>query len=115
MLPREATRDTELCGVPIPAGSDLLALIGSANRDERRYRDPDRSDIDRGDRDHLAFGFGKHYCAGSRLAVLEARLGLSALFDRLADLQLAPGQDSRIIGSAFRGPDHLPVRFRALH
>ncbi|MEZ4217709.1 MAG: cytochrome P450 [Myxococcota bacterium] len=110
ILPREATRATEIAGVAIPEGADVLLLVGSASRDERRWRDPDRFDIDRDNAETLSFGLGRHYCAGSRLALLEARIGLEALLDRTDALALAPGERSRIVGTAFRGPDRLPVR-----
>jgi len=114
-LPREALEDVELAGVEIPAGSDILVHVGSANRDSARFAAADHFDIERNDRDHLGFGMGRHYCAGSRLAILEARIGLGALLDRLTNLRLAPGRDSRIIGFSFRGPDQLPVVFDPVH
>jgi cytochrome P450 len=108
---RETTGDTEVGGVEIPAGATVLCHVGSANRDERRFPDPDRFDIDRADKEHIAFGFGKHYCAGSRLALLEAEVGLNAILDRLPNLRMQPGADSGVIGFSFRGPDCLPVEF----
>jgi cytochrome P450 len=112
IVTRETAQDTVLAGVELPKGSDIIAGIGSANRDERRYPDADRFDIHRRGEPHIAFGFGKHYCAGSRLALLEATIGIEALFDRLPgmrfDSQVAP---SRMVGVAFRSPDHLKVRF----
>ncbi|MEE2663396.1 MAG: cytochrome P450 [Myxococcota bacterium] len=112
-IPREALVDCELAGVPIRAGDDVLLHLGSANRDEEHYPEPDRFDLDRDTSDHLAFGIGKHFCAGSRLALLEARVGLEVVLDRLADLKLAPGRPAEVIGFAFRGPATLPVHFRA--
>jgi len=112
-IPREALVDSELGGVPIQAGDDVLLQLGSANRDETHYPEPDRFDLDRDTSDHLAFGIGKHFCAGSRLALLEARVGLEVVLDRLEDLRLSPGQSAEIIGFAFRGPATLPVAFRA--
>ncbi len=113
MLLREATEDTEIRGVEIAKGTNILCSIASANRDERRFADPDAIDIDREDNEHIAFGFGKHYCAGSRLALLEAEVGLNALLDRLPGLSAQPGEDFRIIGVTLRGPDRLPVVFAA--
>ena len=110
-LMREVRHDTEIGGVPVAAGSDLVVHVGSANRDEARYAEPDAFEIDRDNRDHLAFGLGTHFCAGSRLALLEARVGLRVLLERLAGLEVAPDRRSRVIGFAFRGPDTLPVRF----
>jgi cytochrome P450 len=111
---REATRATQVAGVDIPAGGETILCIGSANRDEREFPDPDRFDIDRENKEHIAFGFGKHYCAGSRLAYLEAEIALNALFDRLPGLRLESGQKCGVVGMAFRGPDRLPVLFDAV-
>jgi cytochrome P450 len=111
IVTRETTEATALGGVEIPAGASVILGVGSANRDERRFEDPDRFDLQRPDNEHLAFGLGKHYCAGSRLAYLEAQVGLEALLDRLPGLRREPGAESRIVGLAFRGPDRLPVRF----
>jgi len=114
IISRETMRDTVLAGVPIAAGTDVIVGIGSANRDESRFAEADRFDIDRKGETHIAFGFGKHYCAGSRLALLEATVALDALLDRLPELHADPDSDpSRVVGIAFRGPDHLRVRFRA--
>jgi cytochrome P450 len=112
-LVREATSDTEIGGVAIPKGSSVLCHIGAANRDERQFQNPDRFDIDRTDNEHIGFGYGRHYCAGSHLAKLEAEVALNALLDRLHDLRPVPGKASRIIGVSFRGPDSLPVTFKA--
>ena len=64
----------------------------------------------------IAFGFGKHFCAGSRFALLEARTALNVLFDRLPNLRLDPAQreETGIVGMAFRGPNRLPVLFDAV-
>jgi cytochrome P450 len=112
-LVREATLDTEIGGVAIPKGSSVLCHIGAANRDERQFNYPDKFDIDRQDNEHIGFGYGRHYCAGSHLAKLEAEVALNALLDRLHNLQLDPRQPSSIIGFSFRGPDCLPVTFSA--
>jgi len=111
-IPREVTADTEVSGVNIAAGDDVLCHLGSANRDDARYEDPDRFDLDRDSSDHLAFGISRHFCAGSRLALLEARVGLEVLLDRLEELRLDSGQTADIMGFAFRGPHQLPVHFR---
>ncbi len=112
IVTREAIEDAELAGTRIPAGSDVIVGIGSANRDERRFPDPDRFDADRKGEVHIAFGFGRHYCAGSRLAILEARIGLQAVLERFPDLRLDPqAERARILGVAFRSPDQLRVCF----
>jgi cytochrome P450 len=111
MVMRETTEETKLGGMDIPKGASLFIAVGSANRDERQFKHPDRFDIDRTPNDHVAFGLGRHYCAGSRLAYLEATVGLNALFDRLGGLRLAPGETGQVVGLAFRGPDSLKVQF----
>lgn len=108
---REPTVDVEISGHPVPAGGLLSVVVGSANRDERHYDDPDRFNLHRRNDDHLAFGFGEHFCAGSHLALLEARTALNALLDRLPDLRLDASQESQVVGLAFRSPNHLPVMF----
>jgi cytochrome P450 len=109
---REVTRDVDVDGHHIPKGEITLLSIGSANRDERQFADPDRFDIHRPDKtEHVAFGFGEHFCLGSHLARLEARIAMRAMLDRLPNLRLAPDADCRVVGLAFRSPDRLPVHF----
>ncbi|WP_204081350.1 cytochrome P450 [Mycobacterium riyadhense] len=113
-ITRVATRDTELAGVPIPAGSSVMPMLGSANRQEDRYPDPDRFDVFRSARAHIGFGHGVHVCLGMHLARLEMRVALNLLFDRLPDLRLDPeGDDPHIRGQVFRSPTALPVLFDA--
>jgi cytochrome P450 len=110
---RRATRDTELAGVPIAEGADVALLLGSANRDERKYENPENFDIFRASRQSVGFGFGVHVCLGMHLARMETRVAINTLFDRLPDLRLAPapGQDLHIKGMAFRSPIALPIVF----
>jgi cytochrome P450 len=109
---RRATRDTEVDGVPIPAGAIVNVCVGSANRDQFRYRDPDRFDIFRDPQQHMTFGFGPHMCLGMHLARMETRIALSALLDRLPNVRLDPDhQPAYIQGVAFRSPAALHVRF----
>jgi len=111
-ISRVATRDAEIAGVKIPEGSIVNLLTGSANRDESRFEDPEHWNLDRPDKRHLAFGWGRHLCLGMHLARLELRTGLSAILDRLPNLRLDPAATPpRIRGVAFRGPDALPVLF----
>ncbi len=110
---RRAMCDTELAGVPVAEGADVALLLGSANRDERKYDNPDQFDMFREVRQHVGFGFGVHVCLGMHLARMESRVALNTLFDRLGDLRLDPdpGQDVHIEGLAFRSPISLPVAF----
>jgi cytochrome P450 len=111
-ITRVATRDTELAGVQIPRGSSVMPMLGAANRQEDRYPDPDRFDIFRAARAHIAWGHGAHVCLGMHLARLEMRVALNLLFDRLPDLRLDPaGDDPHIRGQVFRSPTSLPVLF----
>ena len=110
-IARETTRDVELAGVPIPAGNMVSAILGSANRDETHFPNPDTFDLDRRDERHLSFGFGRHFCLGSHLARLEARTALGALLDRMPHLRIDPdAPPPTITGLAFRSPQALPVR-----
>jgi len=111
---RRTTRDTALAGVPIEEGADVALLIGAANRDERKYTDPDRFDMFRQQRQHVGFGFGVHVCLGMHLARMESRIAINTLFDRLGPFTLDPEADPpHIEGLAFRSPLSLPVVFRA--
>lgn len=108
---RQATRPTRLGGTAVEAGTDLCLVVGSANRDEALHDAPDRFDLDRRVEEHLSFGYGRHYCLGSHLAVLIGRVGLEALLDRLPRLRLDPAAPPpAIVGFAFRRPPSLPVR-----
>jgi cytochrome P450 len=111
-ITRVATRDTELGGIPIPAGSSVMPMLGAANRDENRYPDPDRFDVLRTPTPHVSFGIGPHVCLGTHLARLEMTVALNLLLDRLPNLRLDPaGDDPHIRGQVFRSPTSLPVLF----
>jgi cytochrome P450 len=111
---RRAMLDTELAGVAIEEGADVALMIGAANRDERKYTDPDRYDMFRSQRQHVGFGFGVHVCLGMHLARMESRIAINTLFDRLGPLTLDPEADPpHIEGLAFRSPLSLPVVFEA--
>ncbi|MDX1734813.1 MAG: cytochrome P450 [Halioglobus sp.] len=112
---RATNREVNIGGTTIPDDSMVTILIGSANRDERRFDDPDVFDINRESDKSLAFGYGRHYCAGKDFGFTEATIGLNALLDRLQDLRFDPDAEApaKIRGVAFRGPSHLKVRFAA--
>jgi cytochrome P450 len=114
VITRVAARDTELAGVPIPAGSAVMPMLGAANRDEDRYPDPDRFDIFRTPKPNISWGHGVHLCLGMHLARLEMRVALELLLDRLPNLRLdSEGKDPHIRGQVFRSPTSLPVLFGA--
>ena len=110
LVMRQCTRDTELGGEQIPAGSLVMPLIGAANRDDRVFPDPDRFDIDRDTSGHLGFGWGNHFCLGSALAKLEGRIALESLLERIPDYEIAAPVEPH--GSfLIRGPKALHLRF----
>jgi cytochrome P450 len=111
MVSRQATRDVEIRGVAIPAGTNLSVLNASGNRDEDHYANADEYDLDRRADDHLAFGFGRHHCLGYHLARMEVAIALDAMLDRLPKLRLDPAAEPpRILGLAFRAPKRVDVR-----
>ncbi len=112
--PRCATRPVEIAGQRVEAGQIVVNWLGSANHDERVFREAERFDIGRSENRHLAFGFGTHYCLGANLARLEAQVALAALvarsrsFERTDDAPL-PLHPSIV----FRGVTRLPLRLVA--
>jgi cytochrome P450 len=112
-IARTCTRDTVIDGVSVPAGTVVSVCMGSANRDPKRWSDPDRFDIRREGKQHMAFAFGPHTCLGMHLARMETTVALNALLDRLPELRLDPtADDVHVSGLTFRAPQRLPVRFR---
>ena len=111
MLPRVATRDAELSGTKIREGEHLLVLFASANRDSRKYPNGDAFELRRDPKEHVAFGFGIHYCLGASLARLEGRVAFEELFARFRNLRRAPGEVSFLESGILRGPKTLPVAF----
>jgi cytochrome P450 len=107
---RIARRDCELRGRPIRAGQRLAIWNASANRDETAFAAPDRLDLDRAPNDHLAFGYGEHYCLGAHLARLELKIMFEELLERLPDLALA-APISRLRSNLVAGIKQMPVRF----
>jgi cytochrome P450 len=109
---RTATRDVDVCGVMIPAGSVVSTCLGAANRDPSRWPAPDTFDIWREQKPHLAFATGPHTCLGIHLARMETRVAVDALLDRLPGLRLQPDADNvHVSGLVFRAPRALPVVF----
>jgi cytochrome P450 len=109
---RVATRDCELGGIEIPAGTTVNVSIAAANRDPVRYPDPDRFDPTRTNIAHLTFGAGPHLCLGAHLARMETTVAVNALLDRLPDMRLDASEPMPIItGVAFRSPAAVPIEF----
>lgn len=105
---RYVARDVETYGTTIPEGSIMLLLNGSANRDERRYPDGEKFDIHRGDT-HLSFGHGLHFCLGSALARMQARVALEEVIKRWPDWEVDYDNARKAHTSSVRGWSKLPV------
>jgi cytochrome P450 len=109
---RTASEETEVGGVVIPKDQMIYVNLGSANHDESRWEAPEVFDIFRPAKAHIAFAFGPHRCLGIHLAIMETRVLLERLFERLPNLRLDPdAEDIHITGMAFRSPLSLPVLF----
>ncbi|MFE4229915.1 cytochrome P450 [Arthrobacter sp. NPDC056886] len=105
--------DTMLRGLPIPAGSPIVAWIGSANRDGEQFPHPEVFDVGRSPNRHLAFGQGVHFCLGAPLARLEARIALEAVLSRLPGLAVDPeAQLERMESTIVYGVKQLPVSWQ---
>lgn len=104
---RYLARDFDYAGTTVPAGSAMLLLFGAANRDERRYRDPDRFDIHRENISHLTFGKGLHYCLGANLARLEGRVALNEILNRWPEWDIDYPTARLAPTSTVRGWEHL--------
>ena len=111
-LARTVTRDVELHGKRLRPEQKVLLLFGSANRDERRFEEPDRLILDRRPNPHLAFGHGTHACLGAMLAETEARVGLELLLARLPAYEIVDAGVERVHSGPIRGLARLPVTFR---
>jgi cytochrome P450 len=111
---RKALKDAEVGGVAIPAGAELLLVMGSANRDESRFEDGELFDITRGNaREHLSFGFGIHYCLGNMLAKLQVKIALEEIARLMPDVRLQDGADIDFRENlSFRVPLEVPVTWK---
>jgi cytochrome P450 len=106
---RYVPEDVELYDQTVPAGSAMLFVVSAANRDERRYDDPDRFDIHRKVGQHLAFGYGIHYCLGAALARLEGRVALDEVLSRWPEWDVDLERAKIAPTSTVRGFETLPV------
>ena len=100
---RYVPEDVEYYGRTVPAGSALLLMVASANRDERRFEDPDRFDIHRNIGQHVTFGYGAHYCLGAALARLEGRIALDEVLNRFPEWEIDLDNARRAPTSTVRG------------
>lgn len=111
---RAPVRDVEVHGTMIPKGAFVLPMVGAANRDPKRFPDPNRFDIGRDPNPHVAFGHGIHFCLGAALARLEARVALSDVLERFDSVAYAgDGPWEPREGLITHGPAKLPIRFEA--
>jgi cytochrome P450 family 142 subfamily A polypeptide 1 len=110
---RTVTRDTAFMGQQLLEGQKCMLLYESANRDEAKFVDPFRFDVERDPNEHLAFGFGAHFCLGNSLARLELKIMMERLLARLPDLELASDADAlpRRKANFISGLESMPVRF----
>lgn len=112
---RKALKDTQVGGVQIPEGGQLLLLMGSANRDESRFADGEEFDISRSNaREHLSFGYGIHYCLGNMLAKLQAKIALEEIARLAPNLKLENPEAIEFRENlSFRVPETVPVTWEA--
>jgi cytochrome P450 len=108
---RQATETTELAGAKLEEGALIGAVLSSANRDPRRFTDPDRFDVHRKEGAHLAFAVGSHFCLGAWFGRHLARVSLEILLDRLPGLRLDHDRPATLSGWEFRAPDSTWVRW----
>ena len=109
---RYVTEDIEYYGTTMPAGSAVLLIMASANRDPRRFDEPDRYDILRKDVQHLTFGYGLHFCLGTHLARLEGRVALDELLNRWPEWDVDESGINLASTSTVRGWERLPIIIR---
>jgi cytochrome P450 family 142 subfamily A polypeptide 1 len=105
---RTITRDVEFGGQRLREGDSTLLLYESANFDEAQFDEPDRFDVERSPNEHIAFGFGSHFCLGAHLARLELHTVLERVFTRLPGLELATDEPPP---RSLTGISEMPVRF----
>jgi cytochrome P450 len=110
-LARVVAVEHEMGGRRLRQGERVYAWMNAANRDPRRFSDPDRFDIERPDNRHLTFGHGAHFCLGAPLARVEAQIAFPRIFARLDRLELAADRFEWIDSLILRGVKKLPVRF----
>ncbi len=113
MFERWVLEDLEWEGTPLRRGTKVGLLFGSANRDERRFVDPDRLDLSRADNPHVSFGGGIHFCVGAPLARVEMEVAFGTLARRVARIEGPDVEPERVPSLVFRGVRALPVELVA--
>jgi cytochrome P450 len=108
---RCAVADTEIGGVAVREGDQLLIMLCSANRDATQFHEPDAMRVDRTPNRHLTFGSGPHRCLGSHLARIELRIALEELHRRIPDYALDPNEPPTVLPSQVRGVARMPIVF----
>ena len=106
---RQVAVDTELGGVTLRPGAPVGSLVSSANRDETRFGDPDRFDIFRPRSANLAFGAGRHFCAGHAFSRAQVRIAIETRIRRFPKLAADPARPPEFRGWEFRAPRRLDV------
>jgi len=106
---RVLKEDIEICGQRIPKKWSILCMLGAANRDPKRFKDPNRLDLKRLNNQHLAFSAGPHACIGSQLARLEGQISILKLLQRFPHMKLAGPRPEWASTFGFRGLKNLPV------
>ncbi|MEU7060724.1 cytochrome P450 [Streptomyces sp. NPDC046197] len=109
-----ALADIDIADTTIPKGSPVWLMLAAANRDPKRFKDPDRFDPDRKDNEHLGFYTGIHYCFGAPLARMELHLAVPELFRRVKFSRLLEDPPPYRPNAVLRGPRHLPVAIEGL-
>ncbi|MEH2458924.1 cytochrome P450 [Nostoc sp.] len=112
MVTRWSYADNEIGGQLIKRGDSVGIMLGSANRDPARFKNPEVFDIQREDVKHCGFGAGIHYCLGTILARAEGQIAINVLLNRLPELHLVNQNIDWANNIIFHGPNHLPVAFR---
>ncbi|BAX90981.1 cytochrome P450 [Mycobacterium shigaense] len=108
---RSALADIDIAGTTIPKGAPIYLIYAAANRDPRRFADPDTFDPQRPDNEHVGWGRGIHVCFGGPLARLEVNTAFEAFLRRVKNPRLVADPPPYRISQVFRGPLHLPVDY----
>ena len=106
---RYVMHDVEMYGTTVPAGSAILMIMASANRDPRRFERADEFDVHREDIGHLTFGYGTHFCLGANLARLEGRVALQEILARWPEWDVDYDHIQLASTSTVRGWEHMPI------